>query len=222
MFGVDDLALAAALAKTTAASAGAAGAASAAAPTMAALAPEAAAAATGATAAPAILPASQGAPSGFASILNPMGMGQASGSFTPTVGAAGEAGAGVQVPDGSMLNGVPLQGGMSIPQAGTTINGTAAGGNMSLGTGNQVFTQGAVSDAAAGVAPGAKTAAALKPEQVQSLSRLMNNQDQQQRPVAAGGGGGAAAPRYTPSNAMLSAPGIATNRPSLGAILGMK
>ena len=164
------------------------------------------------------------APGGYASILQPLG--QAPASFTPTAGAAGEVGAGIQIPAGSTVNGQLLQGGMSVPQAGTTVNGAAAGGNMSVAPGAQVFTSNGAGGAADILAKVAATpgsgAASLKPEQVAQLNKLMNNQDQRNTAPPAAPAPGSVAGKGNISPASLNTPSLSTNRASLAQILGIK
>lgn len=127
------------------------------------------------------------APTGWEAIINPMN--------TQTAGAAGMPGAGTQIPQGAMLNGQILPGGMSVPTPTTTLNGAPAAANMSAAPGSQAFTggtaaQGAIADAAA--VPATKTGLTL--QQAQALSKLVNPGGNQ-APAPAGSAGHAAAPQ---------------------------
>lgn len=193
MFGIDDMAFAALLAEAATPAAAAATAA----PVVAAAAPVAAEAAGAAGAALAPMTGVT-APTGFASILNPLG----------AVDAA--AASPFAVP------GMPSGVAPTMPMG--MVPGPLPGAEGSLGLGTTPITP--MGPDILGATAG-KNAAALKPEQLAQLSRLMPGQQQ----GGAGGGGGGGLGKQgggVQAASPLTAPSLATSRPSLGAILGLR
>ena len=210
MFGIDDALIAAAAAEAAAASAAAAAPAVIAAP----LAGEAAAAAAGATMAPTAVAPMTGmtAPTGFASILNPL-------NAAPGVGQVGSGMTGAANPFaavGNLSTAAP-----SLPMGMTPgpLPGAAGPGSGLSGTGTFAEMPGAAGGLDAG--PLAKNAAALKPEQLAQLSRLMPGQ-QGQAVGGSGRGGARSGSGNVVAAGQLTAPSLGTARPSLGAILGLR
>lgn len=138
------------------------------------------------------------APTGFASILNPLG-------------AADAAAANPFAIPGMASGPAP-----SMPMG--MVPGPLPGAEGSLGLGTSPITP--MGPDILGSAAG-KNAAALKPEQLAQLSRLMPGQ--QGQAVGGGGGGGLKGNSgHVTAAAPLTAPALGTARPSLGAILGLR
>ena len=199
MFGIDDALIAAALAEAAVPTAAAVAAPAIAAP----LAGEAAMApATGVA-----------APTGFASILNPL-------NAAPGVGQLGSGMAGAANPLAAVGNMATAAPPLPMGMTPGPLPGAAGLGSGLSGTGTFAEMPGAAGALDGG--PLAKNAAALKPEQLAQLSRLMPGQQGSQAGGGGGGGGLGKQGGGVQAPSALTAPSLGTARPSLGAILGLR
>lgn len=152
------------------------------------------------------------APTGFASILNPLGV-------APGMGEIGGGMAGAANPFAAVGNMATATPPLPMGMTPGPLPGAAGLGSGLSGTGTFAEMPGAAGALDAG--PMMKNAAALKPEQLAQLSRLMPGQQGSQ---AGGGGGGGLGKQGggVQASSALTAPALGTTRPSLGAILGLR
>ena len=144
---------------------------------------------------PLLIPMALGAAAGAMSSKKPLkgallgaGLGAAGGYGAGLLGSAAPAAGAVELPAGSMLNGIALEGGMSGPACSAAVNGVGAMGGMSVAPGANVSTGlGALANGEAGKGLLASSLDYLKPagQVAGAVSQARSLRPSDERPIQA-------------------------------------